>query len=49
MDLQFLGSGAAFGSSGRFNICFHVRDERGAFLIDCGGSSMIGIRVWIGR
>lgn len=44
MELQFLGSGDAFGSGGRFNTCFHVRDERGAFLIDCGASSMIAIR-----
>jgi ribonuclease BN (tRNA processing enzyme) len=44
MHLQFLGSGDAFGSGGRFNTCFHVRDARGAFLIDCGASSMIAIR-----
>lgn len=44
MDLQFLGSGDAFGSGGRFNTCFHVRDQRGAFLIDCGASSTIAIR-----
>jgi len=44
MELQFLGSGDAFGSGGRFNTCFHVRDERGAFLVDCGASSMIAIR-----
>lgn len=44
MQLQFLGSGDAFGSGGRFQTCFHVRDRRGAFLIDCGASSMIAIR-----
>ncbi|HUN48903.1 MAG TPA: MBL fold metallo-hydrolase [Stellaceae bacterium] len=44
MELQFLGSGDAFGSGGRFNTCFHVRDGRGAFLVDCGASSMIAIR-----
>lgn len=44
MNLQFLGSGDAFGSGGRFNTCFLVRDSRGAFLIDCGASSMIAIR-----
>jgi len=44
MQLQFLGSGDAFGSGGRFNTCFHVRDKRGAFLVDCGASSMIAIR-----
>lgn len=44
MDVQFLGSGDAFGSGGRYNTCFYVRDRRGAFLIDCGASSMIAIR-----
>ena len=44
MQLQFLGSGDAFGSGGRLNTCFHVRDAAGAFLIDCGASAMIAIR-----
>jgi ribonuclease BN (tRNA processing enzyme) len=44
MEVQFLGSGDAFGSAGRFNTCFHVRDRRGAFLVDCGASSMIAMR-----
>jgi ribonuclease BN (tRNA processing enzyme) len=44
MELQFLGSGDAFGSGGRFNTCFYVRDRLGAFLVDCGASSMVAIR-----
>jgi ribonuclease BN (tRNA processing enzyme) len=44
MKVQFLGCGDAFGSGGRFNTCFYVRDREGAFLIDCGASSMIAIR-----
>ena len=44
MEIQFLGTGDAFGSGGRFNTCLHVRDQAGAFLIDCGASSMIAIR-----
>jgi ribonuclease BN (tRNA processing enzyme) len=44
MKLQFLGSGDAFGSGGRFNTCFYVRDSKGAFLVDCGASAMIAIR-----
>lgn len=44
MELQFLGSGDAFGSGGRFNTCFYVRDRQGAFLVDCGASSMVAIR-----
>jgi ribonuclease BN (tRNA processing enzyme) len=44
MKVQFLGSGDAFGSGGRFNTCFFVQDLMGAFLVDCGASSMIAIR-----
>ena len=47
MRLQFLGSGDAFGSGGRFNTCFHLeRARQGNVLIDCGASSMVAIRKW---
>lgn len=47
MKLQFLGSGDAFGSGGRFNTCFHLeRATHGNVLIDCGASSMVAIRKW---
>ena len=47
MKLQFLGSGDAFGSGGRFNTCFHLeRTHHGNVLIDCGASSMVAIRKW---
>jgi len=47
MRLQFLGSGDAFGSGGRFNTCFHLeRAAHGNVLIDCGASSMIAVRKW---
>lgn len=47
MRLQFLGSGDAFGSGGRFNTCFHLeRQMHGNVLIDCGASSMVAIRKW---
>ena len=47
MHLQFLGSGDAFGSGGRFNTCFHLeRQAHGNVLIDCGASSMVAIRKW---
>jgi ribonuclease BN (tRNA processing enzyme) len=47
MRLQFLGSGDAFGSGGRFNTCFHVeRAAHGHLLVDCGASSMVAIRKW---
>jgi ribonuclease BN (tRNA processing enzyme) len=45
MRLQFLGSGDAFGSGGRFNTCFHIeRAHHGHLLVDCGASSMVAIR-----
>jgi ribonuclease BN (tRNA processing enzyme) len=44
MHVQFLGSGDAFGSGGRFNTCFYVTVAGGAFLIDCGASSLIAMR-----
>ncbi len=44
MELQFLGSGDAFGSGGRFNPCIYVRARQSAFLIDCGASAMIAFR-----
>lgn len=44
MHLQFIGSGDAFGSGGRFNTCFHVVGERANFLIDCGASSLIALK-----
>jgi ribonuclease BN (tRNA processing enzyme) len=47
MRLQFLGSGDAFGSGGRFNTCFHLeRAAHGHVLVDCGASSMVAIRKW---
>jgi ribonuclease BN (tRNA processing enzyme) len=44
MHLQFVGSGDAFGSGGRFNTCFHVIGGGANFLIDCGASSMIALK-----
>ena len=44
MRLQFIGSGDAFGSGGRFNTCFHVTGDRVNFLIDCGSSSLISLK-----
>lgn len=44
MKLQFLGSGDAFGSGGRFNTCMFVKTEQSAFLIDCGASSLIAMK-----
>ena len=44
MRLQFIGSGDAFGSGGRFNTCFHVSGDRTSFLIDCGASSLVALK-----
>jgi len=44
VQLQFIGSGDAFGSGGRFNTCFHVKGSAVNFLIDIGASSLIGLK-----
>lgn len=44
MEVRFIGCGDAFGSGGRFNTCFHVSDAKGAFLIDCGASSLVALK-----
>jgi len=44
MEIRFLGSGDAFGSGGRFHTCFHVGAGTGAFLIDCGATSLIALK-----
>jgi ribonuclease BN (tRNA processing enzyme) len=44
--VQFLGSGDAFGSGGRLQTCIHVDAGDFRFLIDCGTSSLIGMRRW---
>ena len=42
--LQFLGSGDAFGSGGRFQTCIYVRTDTARFLIDCGASSLVAMK-----
>ena len=43
MQLTVIGSGDAFGSGGRLQTSFHVRDDEGTFLVDCGASTLIGM------
>lgn len=43
MRFTVLGSGDAFGSGGRWQTCFHVETGSGAFLIDCGVTSIMGL------
>lgn len=44
MKIQFIGSGDAFGSGGRFNTCFYVHAGHSDFLIDCGASSVVALK-----
>jgi len=44
MHIQFVGSGDAFGSGGRFNTCFHVVGDEMNFLVDCGASSLVAMK-----
>jgi ribonuclease BN (tRNA processing enzyme) len=43
MHLQFVGSGDAFGSGGRFNTCFHLVGRDCNALIDCGATSVVAM------
>jgi len=42
--IQFLGSGDAFGSGGRFQTCLHLSGPSEPVLMDCGASSLIALR-----
>ncbi len=44
VQLQFLGSGDAFGSGGRFQTCLLLSGASGSLLIDCGASSLIAMK-----
>jgi ribonuclease BN (tRNA processing enzyme) len=44
MQVQFVGSGDAFGSGGRSNTCFHLRGATVSALIDCGASSLPALK-----
>jgi ribonuclease BN (tRNA processing enzyme) len=44
MRLTIIGCGDAFGAGGRLQTSFHVRASGTCFLIDCGTSSLIGMR-----
>jgi ribonuclease BN (tRNA processing enzyme) len=43
--VQFIGSGDSFGSGGRLQTCILVDDDGWRCLIDCGASSLIGLRL----
>src|SRR5918996_5153246 len=44
MRLTIIGCGDAFGAGGSFQTSFHVRADASTFLIDCGASTLIGMR-----
>lgn len=44
MRLTIIGCGDAFGAGGSLQTSFHVRSRASTFLIDCGASSLIGMR-----
>src|SRR5665213_2824540 len=44
MELTFIGCGNAFGDGGRFNTCFLLEGSERRLLIDCGASSLVGMR-----
>ena len=44
VELQFIGSGDAFGSGGRFQTCLRLSGAGEAVLIDCGASSLIALK-----
>ena len=43
VEVQFIGTGDAFGSGGRFQTCIAVRRPDDLFLIDCGASSLVAM------
>lgn len=44
MRLTIIGCGDAFGAGGQLQTSFHVRSDRATFLIDCGVSTLLGMR-----
>jgi ribonuclease BN (tRNA processing enzyme) len=44
MRLTIIGCGDAFGAGGRLQTSFHVRSCTSTFLIDCGVTTLIGMR-----
>lgn len=44
MQITFVGTGDAFGSGGRMNTCFHVETRDTRFLVDCGATSLVGLK-----
>ena len=43
VEIAVVGCGDAFGSGGRLQTCFHVKNGKTQFLIDCGATALIGM------
>jgi ribonuclease BN (tRNA processing enzyme) len=44
IQLRLIGTGDAFGSGGRLQTCFLIESPDGKALVDCGASSLIGLK-----
>ncbi len=44
LEVQFIGSGDAFGSGGRRNSAILLRERSGTILLDCGVTTLVGLR-----
>lgn len=44
ITVTFVGTGDPLGSGGRLQTCFHVEAPFGRFLIDCGATTMAGLK-----
>ena len=44
LEIQFVGTGDAFGSGGRRNSAILVRDGRRTLLLDCGPTTLLGMK-----
>src|SRR5262245_24654116 len=44
MRLTIIGCGDAFGAGGRLNTALHLENGGNRYLIDCGASTLIGMR-----
>jgi ribonuclease BN (tRNA processing enzyme) len=44
VEIQFLGTGDAFGSGGRFQACIQVQTGDFRFLLDCGASALVSMK-----
>jgi ribonuclease BN (tRNA processing enzyme) len=44
VEVQFLGTGDAFGSGGKLQACIFVQTGDFRFLLDCGASALVGMK-----